>query len=168
MQQIQLGETITGPVATAQHVIPVGEPELADHAAHIATWFITAPNQSPAWDKYVLSVVHLRAIEGQQHDPIVRSEGATHEFLLYACEPDSNPRPDDLSTWHALRPLNLEHQVRLTSDEDAADLARLAAQAVCRGLLWAEPPLSGQTEPWASTLNHTAAHYRGEHDHEDN
>ena len=162
---VELGELIEGPFAHARQVI-VRTVDIPDQAAVLNTYFITAPWQSPAWVHYRLSVVHLRAVEHETQPVTLRREGATHEFLLVALDPKANPVEHDPSTWHSLYPLNLEYQIRMESDENAAELCTLAARAVCNGLLWAEPPMSGQTEPWVSTLEATAAHYRGEHEHE--
>lgn len=157
----QLGEVIHGPFATATEVIV--EPNTVDQSATIAAWFIDAPGQSPAWSKYLLAAIHLRPIDGQSKSPTIRLEGATHEILLTALNPDKNPRLDDTETWHHLTPLNLEEQFIVGSDAAARELVRDCAHAVVAGLLWAEPALSGQVEPWRTVIRETASHYRGEH-----
>jgi hypothetical protein len=130
----------------------------------VAAWFLTCPGQSPAWSNFQLSAVHLRAEAGLPA-PVVHVKNATHEVLLFALNPDANPVRDDVETWQPMRPLNLAEQIQVPSDQAAAALLELTAQAVVDGLLWAEPPLSGQFEPWRSTLASTAAHFRGEHAH---
>lgn len=159
---MNLGQIFIGSHGTAQEVLidPVDYPR-PDMAATVAYWFITAPGQSIAWDKYGLAVYHLRDIPGVK--PAVKDYAAiTHELTLCALSPDGNPDPMNMQSWHALRPINLCMQLELPSDDAARTLAELAARAVVDGHLWAEPPLSGMKEPWRSSMIQTAAHLRGE------
>lgn len=146
-------DTLEGPAGSATPA--VGAPD-----ATVAAWFLTCPGQSPAWDKYALGIVHLREQDGVQQAKIT-TPGATHEVLLIALDPDTNPTAH-AATWHHLRPCNVVEQVQLTDDQGAVELLELCARSVVDGLLWAEPPLSGQVEPWRTTLIRTSAHLRGE------
>lgn len=129
--------------------------------ATVTVWFIEAPGQSPTWSHYLLSVVHLREVVGVPA-AVVNVPGATHEVMLFALDPGQNPEPGRAESWSPLFPLNVVLQLELPNDAAAAELCGLAAQAVVDGLLWAEPPMSGQREPWRSSLLKTAAHLRGE------
>lgn len=148
-----LGTLLRGPAGTAQEVLV--ELEAMDDPAKSAclgTWFIDAPDQSPAWRHYALSVVHLRQIEGAP--PVVfNKEGATHEFVLVALDPGPKPKATDMAGWQWLQPFNLCEQVVLQSDAVAVSLLETCALLVVKGNLWAEPPLSGQVEPWRSRLH---------------
>lgn len=158
-------------------------PRLIEHhgedamsGADIASWLIHAPGQHPFWSWYRLSCVHLRDIEG--YDPAtLTAPNATHEWLLVALrspEP-SEPAvdPGDPETWgDMLTPHNFVGQYEVDGDDEhadavAAEVTDRAAWAITQGHLWAEPPLSGQTEPWDSTMRNTLAHYRDGH-HEPN
>jgi len=161
---ISLGERLTGRAGDATEITFGPDDGTIDQEATVATWFIDAPGQSPAWRHYVLGVVHLRPIEGQTRPPVVTEAGATHEIIMYACDPELDPTPDDMESWEPLRPLNLVAQFQVPDDEAARSLLRLTAQAVVEGRLWAEPPLSGQTEPWHTIISQTSAHFRGVHD----
>jgi hypothetical protein len=158
--RVHRGRTMTGPAGTAVEVI-IDEVAVPDHAATLATWFLHCPGQSPAWDKYLLSAVHLRPIEGVR-PAAVNLPGATHEVLLLALVPDAGPTPDDPSTWVPMQPFNLMEQVVMPDDESTVVMLEMAVQAVLDGVLWAEPPLSGQVEPWLTALVKTSAHARGE------
>lgn len=157
-----LGELLTGPAGTAQRVhIELGRRDPANWSATLASWFLTCPGQSVAWDRYALHAIHLRPVQGGR-DAVITVPGATHEVLLVALDPRGRPRPERPRSWQFLRPVNLTEQVQLPDDEAAVDLVRTCAEAVVDGVLWAEPPLSGQLEPWRTMLIQTAAHGRGE------
>lgn len=96
----------------------------------------------------------------------LNSPEMTHEVIVYALDPNQKPIPTDKSTWSILRPVNVSEQIELGSDGDAAELSVMLALAVLEGKLPAEPLLSGSREPWHTIVNGTAAHLRGEHDHE--
>lgn len=158
--RLHTGEIIEGVYGTATEIVVDGEPAQPDWAATCATWFLHCPGQSPAWEHYQLSIIHLRPIDGVPPAHI-RVAGATHEVMLVAIDPTSDPHPLDRRR-RFLRPINVEEQVHLDNDDQAVTLARDCARAVVDGILWAEPPLSGQVEPWRTALIRTTAHLRGE------
>lgn len=159
---IELGERLTGPAGTATQVhYTLERSDPLDWNAAIAFWWLDCPGQTPFWRYYGLNVIHLRALVGVKPAHI-RVPGATHEVLLAAYNPEANPSITDRRTWQHLTPINLQEQIELPSDDEAVALARQCARAVVNGVLWAEPPLSGQVEPWRTTLIKTAAHARGE------
>ena len=150
--EIKLGTVRFGVAGKAQQLlVELEDSDPKDFQAALGNWFIEAPNQSPAWRHYMLSLIHLRSIEGVPPAHI-RVPGATHEFMMMAMDPDPAPDPLNPKTWSYLRPVNLEQQVVLPSDEAAIKLLARSAQCVAEGVLWAEPPLSGQVEPWQSFL----------------
>lgn len=158
--------TLEGPCGTAELLdLSALQALRPDVGGTLATWFLTCPRQSPAWDRYALSIVHLREVEGLPA-PRIDVLGATHEVLLIAYHPGYHPSPLDAATWVPMFPVNLAHQVVLNDDLQAAECLELAARAVVHGLLWAEPPLSGQREPWVGTLELTAEHLRTGGHHE--
>lgn len=158
---VRLGRVLNAAYGVATEVIPVTVTKV-DETATVAAWFLVCPMQSPAWDTYVLAVVHLRDIEGQEHPPRITVPRATHELMVYACDPSKRPRAHDPETWHPLLPLNVVEQVELPDDAAGVSLAEQAAWAVVRGYLPAEPPFSNSREPWLSSMVKTAAHLRGE------
>jgi hypothetical protein len=157
---VRVGDAIRGAAGEAWPV-EIIDHDKPDTTATIATWFLHCPRQSPAWDRYGLSIVSLRDIDGVP-PANVRVLGATHEVLLLAFDPKHEPRADDPNTWVALRPINVCEQVTLPDDDAARELLTLAARAVVNGVLFAEPPLSVQGEPWRTSLIKTSAHLRGE------
>ena len=153
------GREFSGPFGTATEVIL--KSDVLDHGAHIGTWLLHCPGQSPAWEHYMLSAVHLRPIPGESKPATIKVPGATHEFLVLALNPERTPTPDN-PPWPHLTPANVVEQVELPDDAAAAELLALCAQAVVDGVLPAEPPLAGQVEPWRTVLIKSAAHARGE------
>lgn len=156
------GDTLTGPAGTAIEIlVELDDTDPPDWGATIANYFLTCPGQSIAWPNYLLSCIHLRPIDGVQ-PAVVKIPHATHEVMLLALNPAAKPTPTDPRSWQHLTPANLMEQVELPDDDAARHLLHDAAQAVVDGILWAEPPLSGQVEPWRTSLIRTSAHLRGE------
>lgn len=148
---------MAGPAGTAERCTL---PDDVPHAG-CAGWLLCCPGQSVAWDQYLLAVIHLRDVPGLP--PAHRDVGgATHEVQLYALHPGTRAVPDDSSTWVRMDPPNLIWQGHLDDDTQAVALAEMCARAMVAGILWAEPPLSGQQSPWHTTLVMTTAHLRGE------
>lgn len=156
------GRTLVGPAGGAMEVLyEWAEGDPPDVQGTVAVWYLHCPGQSPAWDRYILAVVHLRPIPGVR-PAVVNVPHATHEVLVHALDPQRMPTALDPATWAPLRPLNVVEQLQLPDDDAAREVAALAARAVVDGVLPAEPPLSGQVEPWRTALLKTAAHLRGE------
>lgn len=162
---MRLGEGLVeeGPAGTAVELVfpPVEERDPPATAATVAGWFVRAPGQSPAWECYVVSVVHLRPIEGAP-PAVVTVPRSTHELLVVALDPRLDPRPVDTGSWSFLRPVNVCEQAELPDDDAAVELCRLAARAIVAGVLPAEPMLAGAVEPWRTSIVRTSAHLRGE------
>lgn len=147
MSITRLSTTLNGPAGDAVRVL--NEPGHPSSRTTIATWWLDCPGQSPGWSSYVLSMVHLR--DDPEFPPVhFLVPGATHELILCAVEPKS--QIFDQRSWVMLHPFNFIAQVILPSDDTAERLAAAAVGLVLDGVLWAEPPLSGQREPWVSVL----------------
>lgn len=144
----------SGPQGTATEVlVELGGSDPKDWQAGVGNWFIDAPGQSAAWRHYMLSAVHLRPIAGVK-PAVVRRPGATHEFMLLAMDPGKHPVALQPSSWSYLTPQNLAEQMICGSDAVATKLLACCAAEMVQGVLWAEPPLSGQFEPWRAYLEY--------------
>jgi hypothetical protein len=141
------GECLNGVAGSAVELITEGPMDRPEHGATLSAWFLRCPNQSPAWDCYMLTVIHLRPIPGSSPAEIERA-GATHQMLLIALAPDKKPVPGDPDSWQFLHPVNLSYQAVFRSDADAVEALRTCAKEVVDGRLWAEPPLSHMIAPW--------------------
>ncbi len=155
------GRVFQGPCGTATEVLISGDLPRPDVAATLSTWFLNCPGQSPAWDNYLLSIIHLRPIEGVR-PAVISVPKATHEVLLLAADPTTNPTAMDPDSWQFLFPHNVSEQIELPDDVTAVMLLEDCARAVVDGILPAEPALAGAVEPWRTVLIKTAAHARGE------
>lgn len=155
------GKIVEGRYGNGIEVI-MTDPEVADWGATIRSWFFLCPGQSPAWENYVLHLIHLRDIPGVPPANKVSPE-MTHEILFAALDPSKDPKPENMKSWSFLSPFNACEQFEVESDEKAIEMVEMVAQAVVDGLLPAEPMLSGAKEPWHTTIKNTAAHFRGEH-----
>lgn len=155
------GRVRTGRAGTATEVV-IDEYGSIDETATLASWFLHCPLQSPAWDHYAISVIHLRPIEGQTKPATITLPHASHQLFIVALDPTEHPTADDLTSWRFLHPINLAEQFEVPSDALAVHLLEASVDAVLAGMLWAEPPLSRQVEPWRSTIIRTSAHLRGE------
>lgn len=136
-------------------------PSIPDQQASIRTWLLNCPGQSPFWSHYMLSILHLREIDGALPVTIL-FPGATHQVIVMALDTYASPTPDNIEEWVWLTPVNVQEQLELPSDQAAGELLDLCAAAVIEGVLPAEPALSGDPEPWRSALLKSAAHLRGE------
>lgn len=161
--KISLGKKLTARAGTATELLLTWEAtDKPDFQGTVAGWFLDCPGQSPAWRHYGLSVISLRDIPGVKPARIDKP-GATHEVMLVAYDPKANPDPLEPDSWLMLTPMNFAGQICLPSDEHAKSMLYSLAQGVIHGILWAEPPLSGQREPWARQLELCEEHAAGKH-----
>lgn len=143
-------------------------PDHPSAAETVCSWILTHPQGHPLWSQYLLCVVRLT--DNPDFPPPVRQfQGATHELLVVALNPDKGPyAPDNMDrfldgTLPFLTPVNIAHQIEGTDDE-ASMLATYAAWGVTVGALWpetADAPSRVRAQ-WKSSLVKTLAHIRGE------
>lgn len=136
------------------------EPETPAQQATLAGWLINAPGQSPAWSHYLLSLIHLRPIDGAKPANI-RIPGATHEIIVCALDPEKHPTVNVVESLCPLLPINAEAQFQVETDEQAIDLAEKCVTAVCNGFLPAEPPFQDYgRRMWQESVTASAEHAR--------
>lgn len=129
-----LPDTLTGPYGTA-HRIPRANYETSTPAA-LDGWIITAACWHPLWSQYLLSVVTLADVEGAPPAD-KRTPDVTHELTVLTLNPDYGPFNAATYTADSLRyltPVNIAEQFT-TTDDQARDLAGLAARACVDGVL---------------------------------
>jgi len=126
--------------------------------AGIAQWLVYCTWGHPAWQNWVVGVVHLRPIEGveqaRKHYP-----EAEYEFLIATLDPE---KPIDLDGemkegWHFLKPLDVVFHFHGVSDAQAAAIAELAVRAIAEGRI---SPDRDFRRAWRQMLEATIEHYR--------
>lgn len=144
-------------------------PDVPEASETVCSWLITSPYWHPAWSQYLLFVVRLRDNVPGFPAPRRQFPGATHELLVVALNPTDGPfGPDFMHRYKDggmpyLTPVNIAHQIEGTDDE-ASELAMLAAKGVVHGFL---KPETGNgpdriRAAWKSSLTRSLAHIRGE------
>jgi hypothetical protein len=148
---------IQGPAGSGFVYSPA--PQAPDQTASLRAWVLTCPGQSPAWSQFMLTVVHLRPIEGVR-PATLHFPGAGHEFLLVALNPQHPVHGNGDLAGH-LTPVNVcVQEAGLTDDQAVAICDGLAAMVVS-GQLPAEPALSGGAqEPYKRVIRASAQHLR--------
>jgi hypothetical protein len=158
---------LEGPYGLAEQVPPGDGPEWAET---VCTWLLTAPQAHPLWSQYMLCVVRLRDGIPGFPPPERHFDGATHELLVVALNPERGTlKVADMERFQRtgrlpyLTPANIAHQTEGT-DEEASRLAELACTAVVNGWLWPETADAPERirEDWKASLVKTLAHIRGE------
>lgn len=112
-------------------------PSQRSNDATLGMWCIEAPWAHPVWPSYLLALVHLRQIP-RQPQPSIVMPGATHQFWLWAMNPDE-PRQTLIRGERAelpiLHPQNHCEQLRCPSDDAAITLMESTVRDICAGVL---------------------------------
>lgn len=172
---IDVNAPIQGPYGHAEpvpHPSP-DDPALTDRSRaalrhSVCTYLVTSPGWHPLWSQYVLSVITLDD-DDQLPPPHRKFDGATHELIVFAINPDKRLTAADV-TGHSrtgdlpfLTPINIAEQFECTSEEIHA-VAWLCCRAVVHGRLNPEtadaPTLIRGA--WLTACTKTLAHLRGE------
>lgn len=111
-------------------------------------WLIWAPWAHPFWQYHWISVVHLREVEGRDK-PKIKFEGATHECICFAQNPNVQPRIHPLVN-SMLEPLNFAEQFKAQNDAHANEKVEKLVKLVGEGRL---SPDSDFRSAWRLLLN---------------
>lgn len=127
----------------------------------LGSWLVHVPGAHPFWSWWLMSVVHLREVEGV---PVVRQyPEAEYEFLILAINPDAEDGldPDDWPPTTAndepwmLWPPDVVEQFHGVDDETAKNILDLGVAAVMDG---AVSPDSDYRRWWRESLARTVEH----------
>lgn len=150
------------------HKMPL--PDIPQAAQTVAHWLLTAPTYHPLWSQYVLACVRLQDNAPGFAPPRRKFQGATHEVLVVALDPECGPYDTDKILGYAdagnmpyLTPVNIAEQF-IATDDEMGRLTELAAAGVVNGRLnpeSADAPTRIREE-WLTALTKTLAHIRGE------
>lgn len=131
--------------------------------AGLGLWLVHAPSSHPIWPWKLVACVSLADLPGVA--PAVRARPElTHEFLVYAVNPEEVPRPLERLESMArgepvpyLRPFETVHQVQLRHDVDATRILHDLVRAFVAGILIPDQDYRSAIN---AALDMTAAHYR--------
>lgn len=97
-----------------------------------ATWFINAPWAHPLWQQYLLALYDLTTPTTKP--PTLHLRDATHEFMLYALDPEHPIAKDAIvppEQVYKLSPPNFAYQFKAKSNAEAEE----RIQAVVDGIV---------------------------------
>jgi hypothetical protein len=115
--------------------VDISQFEAAKALGGVALWLIEAPWAHPLWHSYVLSLVSLRPVEGQP-PPVCYFDGATHEMMLMALDPDEPRQPMfDEMAFEVLMPANFGAQMIVETDAEATAKVAAAVAMIAKGEL---------------------------------
>jgi hypothetical protein len=98
----------------------------------LPSWIASAAYAHPMWSHYAIMCIALRDVPGVPKAHI-HLEGATHEVMVFAMDPDTKPAVDDFP--RMLNPVNFTGQFIAADDLTAAARIQQAVQDVIDGTL---------------------------------
>lgn len=103
----------------------------------LAQWLISAPWAHPIWHNYLVTLIHLRTVPGIL-DAKIYLPGATHEFTLFAMNPEEKitiSYDGEGIRGGLLTPANFYAQLIADSDLEATKIVEQAVRDIIRGAL---------------------------------
>ncbi|MCX5495773.1 hypothetical protein OSH11_13750 [Kaistia dalseonensis] len=136
---VNLAPTLEGPCGRAWLVDLAGVRRRLDQArpdTTVAAWIVEASWAHPVWHSYLVGLVHLRP-DPLVLQPILHRPDATHEFWLFALDPDKPRAPQISGEQRAamLFPSNFGAQLACPSDAEAMKTIEAAINEIVRGTL---------------------------------
>lgn len=141
----------------AWHVVPrEGSPA---RATTVRSWLLHCPGAHLAWSYWLVSVVHLRPVEGMP-DAKKHYPESEHELLSVALAPDYVPDPDAPADFRHMTPVDFAHQFHGVTDEQARDMLDRFVDLVVAGRL---SPDTDYARAWKDLLWGTIEHFTTGH-----
>lgn len=130
----------------------------SDRETTLNAWIVRCPGLHAFWDKWLISVVHLRHVPGTPPAEKQYPE-AEYEFMILSCDPKHDP---DVETPEIrfLMPPDAIVQFHGMTDEQVTKLCDLAIDAILRGE--AHPDSDFRSE-WKSMIKATVEHFTTGH-----
>lgn len=95
------------------------------------TWVLKAPWAHPLWHSYAVIIYDLTTKVDGLPDPVIYMEGATHELMVLALNPEKPVGPG----LHFLRPANHGYQFKADSNEAATARVIALLDEMAAGIL---------------------------------
>lgn len=125
-------------LAALRRTLGLTEAEVREKDATLGIWIVEAPWAHPIWHSYAIFLVHLRPMADERATKLY-FEGATHEFWLYAYEPDIDRRAviegKLAPSKGCMTPLNFAAQIAMDDDPQAIARVEDAIKDICDGKL---------------------------------
>jgi hypothetical protein len=138
--------------------LPPMDQRPVDERASLALWNLYLPGLSPAWSWYSISLVHLRDIEGQTRPPTKAFDGATHELIVWANDPQKSEEVRDGKVF-PLFPMNLVEQAKFPGDLPAVACADACFHSCLAVQLLPEVQgINGALEAWRQVIASYGGH----------
>lgn len=99
------------------------------HPSCLRVVLLRFPEAHPMWHDYMLSLVHLRPIEGMPM-PALHQPNSSHELICFALNPDVDNQPTSFDSFKVLTPMNLVFQFEGLTDEQAKEAFALYLTAL--------------------------------------
>lgn len=148
--------------ATRAWTLPIEEQmakaHTPDEVATLAMWLVEAPWAHLAWDKWLVSIIHLRDIPNVKEAKKKYPE-AEYELMVAALDPQ-HPIDLDNPRWIFLQPVDLVEQFHGVDDAVAVHIIELLVDRVVAGVL---SPDSDYRRAWQELLRSTVEHYTEGH-----
>ncbi len=124
----------------------------------LARWGLTLPGQHAFWNRYYLSVISLREIDGMP-SPIKSKPEYTHEMTVFAVNPELSEAEFIRGTFSILESVNHVVQFTSESDDKAISAARSMVSRLTRGDEFVEPSgISGARERFEESVRYLLEH----------
>lgn len=104
-----------------------------DPSLAVADWIVEAVYAHPLWHSYHLICYALRPHPSVQGETKIYLEGATHEMVLYALDPQKPRALNDVMHW--LSPCNFAAQIKAHTDAEAMLRIYAAVEDIVAGRL---------------------------------
>lgn len=151
----------TGPHGSAIRIAIPATPAAAQTADY---WVVTSPGWTPWWSQWLIAAVRLQDDVPGFPPPKRHFDGATHEQMVVALDPQHGPYDAaKIAAYSENPPVPIVLPVSqvnqfIATDDEIQDLCWFAAWAVINGALNPE----GSRVDWLTSMTKTLAHVRGE------
>lgn len=136
MRHIVRGNAAIAERVTLEEIIAADPRVTLENTSTLVNYFVYAPGQSVAWDKYLVVLGHLLPIGGKPAQKFYPE--AEFEIIVGALDPRMKPAADNFKSWGILEPLNVGLHFHGPSVSGAKKLLDELIELVCAGALWVE------------------------------
>ena len=116
---------------------------------NLAIWLLHSPKTHPAWEYWMVSLIHLRS-DPRLGEAVKQNPEHTHELMVAAVSPgEMPPNPAEPQSVQMLRPYDLVQGFAAVSDAEALSVVERMLERFIDGHL---PPDSDFARQWQQLL----------------